>query len=65
MAPGLLAACLDIKTRVVTWAIQRPIIFVVPKRKSLVRTRRGEANDIALRPSPGRNALTEFDENPR
>ena len=65
MAPCLLTTRLDIKARIVAWTIQRSIIFVVPKWKSLVRTRRGEANDITLRPSPGRNALAEFDENAR
>ena len=64
VAPGLLAASLDIETRVVTWTIQRPITLVVRKRKSLVRTRRGEANDVAVRASAGRNALAELDENP-
>ena len=64
MAPGLLAACLDIETRVVTWTIQRSITLVIRERKSLVRTSGGEADDVAVLPDARWNALTEFDETP-
>ena len=65
MAPGLLAASLDIKTRVVTWAIQRPITLVIPQRKSFMWTRRGETNDVAVRAGAGRNARAELDQDTR
>jgi hypothetical protein len=60
--PRLLAACLDIETRVVAWAIQRSITWVVRERKSLVRTSGGEADDVAVRPDARWDARAELDQ---
>ena len=54
-----------VETRVVTWAIQGPISFVVRKRKSLVRTGRGEADNVAVRASARRDARAELDQDAR
>ncbi len=65
LAPNLLAARIAVEARVVTGAIQGVIGFVVAERKSLVRTDRREADDVAVRADAGRHALAELQEHAR
>ena len=61
--PQISSAGLAVETGVVAGQFSVRSL-VVSKRKALVRTDRGETNDVAVGAGPGWNALAELDENP-
>mmetsp|Transcript_155 Transcript_155/g.493 ORF Transcript_155/g.493 Transcript_155/m.493 type:complete len:241 (-) Transcript_155:1109-1831(-) len=55
VAPGLLAARLAIKARVVPWTIQRLVARVIGQKPPLMRAQNGIGDDVAVRPCTALN----------